>query len=299
MGAEGQLAKLLADPAASASDIEKLNLGIEKMKADLQALNLEYEGLAASNSAASLIPTTFTQGLNQAIEAYRILNATGRSTSQIIISELGGAVDTVAGGIQTFFTDILTGAQSAGQAFASFGKTILRTIEQIVAKIIATKLIELLFNVIGGAIGGSVGGTGRSSSASTTTTARSIGHFNGGPVRTGFIGGGLVTSGYPGRDSVDARLAKGEYVLRGAAVRSLGPQFVRELNERGSRALGGLSRTPSINTKPALQTTSVYVVSPEHKEPMGPNDILVVIQDDILKGGVSVTYRAASACSKR
>lgn len=111
------------------------------------------------------------------------------------------------------FEQIGSGAKSAKDAFADFARSVLASINRIASQ----KLAESLFGAMGG--GGGSGG---------------FGAFISGLFK-GFATGGLVSGpGTSTSDSIPARLSAGEYVLRAAAVRRLGVDFLHALN-------GGLS----------------------------------------------------------
>jgi hypothetical protein len=110
--------------------------------------------------------------------------------------------------------------------------------------------------------------------------------YRGGPI-TGYDTGGLVRNGVPNRDSVNAKLAKGEFVLRKSAVDSLGAEFVSDLNRRGKMAIEGLKKMPTVVQQMPKQEMAVYVVAPEQRPSLTPNDVLVTIQEDILKDGTT------------
>ena len=113
----------------------------------------------------------------------------------------------------TMFEQIGSGAKSAKDAFADFARSVLASINRIASQ----KLAESLFGAMGG--GGGSGG---------------FGAFISGLFK-GFATGGLVSGpGTSTSDSIPARLSAGEYVLRAAAVRRLGVDFLHALN-------GGLS----------------------------------------------------------
>lgn len=116
----------------------------------------------------------------------------------------------------TMFEQIGSGAKSARDAFADFARSVLASINRIASQ----KLAESLFGAMGG--GGGSGGNG------------GLGAFISGLFK-GFATGGLVSGpGTSTSDSIPARLSAGEYVLRAAAVRRLGVDFLHALN-------GGLS----------------------------------------------------------
>lgn len=112
----------------------------------------------------------------------------------------------------TMFEQIGSGAKSAKDAFADFARSVLASINRIASQ----KLAESLFGAIGG--GGGSGGSG------------GLGAFISGLFK-GFATGGLVSGpGTSTSDSIPARLSAGEYVLRAAAVRRLGVDFLHALN---------------------------------------------------------------------
>lgn len=110
----------------------------------------------------------------------------------------------------TMFEQIGSGAKSAKDAFGDFARSVLASINRIASQ----KLAESLFGAIGG--GGGSGG---------------LGAFISGLFK-GFATGGLVSGpGTSTSDSIPARLSAGEYVLRAAAVRRLGVDFLHALND--------------------------------------------------------------------
>jgi len=112
----------------------------------------------------------------------------------------------------TMFEQIGSGAKSAKDAFGDFARSVLASINRIASQ----KLAESLFGAIGGGWGG--GGSG------------GFGAFISGLFK-GFATGGLVSGpGTSTSDSIPARLSAGEYVLRAAAVRRLGVDFLHALN---------------------------------------------------------------------
>lgn len=80
----------------------------------------------------------------------------------IEFSPLKDILSGVQSGFQTFFTDILTGAKSADEAFADLGKSILNTIAQIASQMLVQQLFGGMFGggMGGGFLGGLFGGGG-------------------------------------------------------------------------------------------------------------------------------------------
>jgi lambda family phage tail tape measure protein len=297
--ANAQLTKLRASQAANPDDlttggaIVAAELQLTALNEKIQQVSASQNALKASFAGSDLLPQNLGQALNQAIEAYKIANGFGQTFAEQLRNEVGGALEAVTSGLQTMFTTIITGSGSALGAIAAFAKSIIAAIQQIVAKMIATKIINMLIGLVGSFGGAAAGGASTSSQSGGTAGGGTVGgggsfmpttlRFNGGPI--GFNSGGRVMNGYPNRDSVHAKLAKGEFVVRKSAVDSVGPEFMENLNKRGARALAGMSQSPIIMPKPAHQETNVYITQPNRPPPLGPNDILMVLQDDILKDG--------------
>lgn len=109
---------------------------------------------------------------------------------------------------------------------------------------------------------------------------------NGGMVK-GYSGGGYVSGTGVGRDSVPAMLMPNEYVLRPSATSALGKPFLDRLNATttGSlKQLDGKAQAPQISVVQS-PPTNVYVVSPDQANQMGPNDVVVTIEDNISRNG--------------
>lgn len=267
------------DPEAAS----QLAVNIQTLTNNLQNLKDTRDGLVAAFGADGLIPQTFSEGLNQAIEAYRALHNMNESFSQTLVLNLGGAIDTVSTGLQDMFTSIVDGSRTAMQAFGDFAKAIMKYILQIVAKIIATKIIELLFTIVGGAASGSsapTSGTYGSPVGPPTTYTNKGG-------RIGYAGGGAVTNGSrQNRDSVLAALTRGEWVINRRAVDSVGHNFMARLNRDGAKALDNTKSGPSLVVNPH-QEMNVWMVPPASRPQMGPNDVLVTWADDVMRGGES------------
>jgi TP901 family phage tail tape measure protein len=248
-------------------------------------LREEYANMQAQAGAPSQIVTTLSGNVTQALQAWRELHVSGKNYAQLLGEEVGPAVDALQGNFATFFDDIFSGARSVGQAFGDMAKSIIRYIQQIVAKLLATKLIELLTSLALNFIGRSPASS--ANQIQVNTGGNIFGSFNGGPARIhGRANGGLVTDGYTGRDSALHNLAKGEYVMRSASVRSVGEDFMRDLNNNGARALQNQGKVPVI-AAPAKQEMAVYVVAPEERPSLTPNDVIVTMQQDLMKGGMT------------
>lgn len=279
----------------SADEIATKKAAIEDMTAAVENLQYELSGLQISAAAATQIPTTISGNISLAVSEWQRLRGAQKDWAQSIGSEVGPALNFLEGGLNDMFNNIASGSRNLLQAFGDMVKGIIKYIQQLVIKIIATKIIELLGAIIGGSIGGptSVSGPGAAVATPGTVTPSlgpivlpPSGLFNGGPAPKGYAGGGRVANGYPGRDSVTALLAQDEFVVRSAAVKSVGNDFMNDLNKNGARALRGTNQLAVLPGQ-AKQETNVYVVKPDAAPAMGPNDVLVTIQEDILRDGAT------------
>jgi TP901 family phage tail tape measure protein len=279
---------------ASTAEVATLNIEVEKLTQQIDELSVANDNLKASFHSETLIPPTLGASLRSAIDAYAQANGVNNTFAENLKNNLGGAVAAVGEGFRGFFSSIISGSQSAGGAFMGFVKSVIRALEELLAQQLALMLLKQIFSMFGSSFGGSTstslsagtaggGSIGGASGASfMPTTLR----YRGGPI-TGYDTGGLVRNGVPNRDSVNAKLAKGEFVLRKSAVDSLGAEFVSDLNRRGKMAIEGLKKMPTVVQQMPKQEMAVYVVAPEQRPSLTPNDVLVTIQEDILKDGTT------------
>lgn len=285
-GVRDQLATKPGDAALS-SELKLLENKLKDVDAQLQEVRKQKEALSAAFAADQDLPVTFTQRLRTAIDAYAEANGLTRTFSEEIGSGLMTAVGSAHDAFSTFFTDIVSGTRSVGSAFGNMALSVLKALNQMVAQAAANQLFSALLGLVGGALGAPALGKAKPGSLEYNfDSAFGLNKYNGGKI-AGFDSGGKVMNGSIGRDSVNAKLAKDEWVIRRSAAQSVGDDFLNDLNKRGSAALKDLKAPGILAMKNQAPPTNVYVVSPEHKEQMGPNDVLVVLQDDILRGGVT------------
>jgi TP901 family phage tail tape measure protein len=275
----------------SAIDLElrkgTLNSGqIEEAEKGMQALSLQIDELVtkkaqldAALGAGGLLPTSVNEGLRQAIANYREVNGLNNTVQQDLMLNMTSGLAVGQEALTTFFSDTISGTRSVTQAFGDMARSVLKYIQQLAAKMIASRIFGMILSAVGGGFSNSAANSMVSSNMAALDT---IGRFHGGQVKA--FSGRYITDGVPSRDSVNARIAKGEYVVRKSAVDSLGVGFMDKLNEQGARALTGLA--PKVVMPPkAEQKMNVYVVAPEHQPQMGPNDVLVTIANDIANNG--------------
>ncbi len=105
---------------------------------------------------------------------------------------------------------------------------------------------------------------------------------------TGKAGGGMIRGGVANRDSVNAKLMPGEYVLKKSAVDYLGENFLNSLNHNTEQTLNAI--TPEVGVmgnNGGQSVVNVWVVSEEEQAGMGPNDVIATITKDIRTGGTT------------
>lgn len=144
-------------------------------------------------------------------------------------------------------------------------KAVLRYLQQLAIKFAATKLFNLGMTALGFAPPGA---------------------FNGGYV-VGYNSGGLVQNGFSTRDSVNAKLAKGEFVVRKKAVDAVGVDFMADLNKRGAAAVGGKNTNIIQFAKREPDVAKIYPMAPGQQHRLGPKDVVLATADDIIQGGTT------------
>lgn len=289
------------NPNMSAEELQKTNQQLDAMGLKLFDLTGQLGALEAAASAGQLISTDVGANVRQAITAWEQLRGTQQSWAQTIGGEVAPALDFLEGGLNDMFNNVANGSRTALQAFGDMAKGMLKYIQQLVLKILASKIIELLMQIGMSAFGGGGGftGGGASAGASAGFSGGSAGfggvvpmtlRFNGGPAPAGapqrLMRGGRVANGARGYDSVNAELARDEFVVRSAAVKSVGVDFMNDLNTNGARAMKGMQSLAVLPSQ-GKQETNVYVVKQDAAPTMGPNDVLVTIQEDILRDGAT------------
>ena len=193
------------------------------------------------------------------------------------------------------FKEFAMGTMSAGEAFKSFAVSVLDSMLTLAAEIAANALLKMALQAIAG-MGRDTNFLDGQTMAGTPTTQMNGGRnaWNGGEIFGGsYAGGGEITRGMSTRDSVYAKVAKGEFVLRRKAVQSLGIDTVKALNsadpnliDRQAEKLGG---NPMADKKDAGNNeVNVWVVSPdEMPTSLNANDVVHIISDNMSRGGVT------------
>lgn len=235
----------LIDVKAAAADLadyeRQFNDALSRMRASEESINLQRQSGLLSESQArqqilslhrqtgqsldALLPQLEASATAIGPDAVARVQAWKNEIAQVklVVDDVAMAIDgAVQDGFAQLFQDIGSGAKSAKEAFADFGRSVLQTINRIASQ----KLAEALFgSLMGGGAAGSAGGFGALISS----------FF-------GFASGGYVTGpGTSTSDSIPARLSHGEYVVNARAVSRLGVSFLDAINglSAGPRIQGG------------------------------------------------------------
>lgn len=222
--------------------------------------------------------------LSEGGKAYADFDALTASADGLI-DIVGGLGDAGA----SAFSQWISGASDAETAFKSFGIGILQQLGDMAAKIAANQLMTML---IGSFAGSAATGAG-ASSGSTAGSLQGTALFSGGLVTRGYSSGGEITSGMESRDSTLIKAAKGEFVLRNEAVKAIGVDTVRQLNSLDrssaksvSTQLGTLSPEASKEASQNDGDVNFWVVLDRKEMPqLGRSDVLMIIEDDVSRGG--------------
>lgn len=192
-----------------------------------------------------------------------------------VVAEGGAAIATASG-------TVVSGAASV----ASTAATTITSLAEVLVSIgeAMTKVVEAAAQVAASSAGaGGEGGEGGGLIGGLVNLA--TGSWRGGMVTgRGKYRGGEIMEGLKTRDSVLTPTAKGEFIVREAAVSSIGTDMLNSMNAQGAAALKGVG-APSISVQSAPVETNLYVVAPNNKPTLGPNDVIAIITDDVLKGG--------------
>ncbi|HGL5075195.1 TPA: tape measure protein [Burkholderia multivorans] len=264
----------LVDVKAAAADLaeyeRQFNDTLARMRASEESINLQRQsGLLTESQARqqilalhrqtgqsldALLPQLEVAAAAIGPDAVARVQAWKNEIAQVklVVDDVAVAIDgAVQDGFAQLFQDIGSGAKSAKDAFADFGRSVLQTINRIASQ----KLAEALFGSLMG--GGSAGG------------ASGLGGLIASFFSSGFATGGYVTGpGTSTSDSIPVRLSHGEYVVNARAVSRLGVSFLNAINglSAGPRhsagrlafAAGGL--VPDTQVQPA-QDQNIRIVN--------------------------------------
>lgn len=202
----------------------------------------------------------------------------------------GATLGSVTGSLGNTFAAIATGTKSVKQGFKDMTVGVLKNIVDIMSQMLAMRAIQSLVGLAMGGASASAAPIADAGISSIPTTYAATGGYI---TRTGiervrrFETGGSVTGGVPGKDSVPALLMPGEFVMKKSAVDAIGTDFLHGLNTATNNVVSSNqnSRPASKNDKSGNGVVNVYVVTPDQQPSLGPQDVLVVVSDDIARGG--------------
>jgi TP901 family phage tail tape measure protein len=261
--------------AKQETDLEKSMYDL-KETIDVNNATLDYIKKQGEMSGMGQI----TSGFNYGIQSYRdeVKNQGLLTLGETTASYTKQSVDALDSSLSEMFSNILSGSAKAGDAFKSFGQTVIATLRDIAVQMAVKQGLNLLFSAFGFGTGGG---------ESPTNLLAQIPGF-------GKAQGGLVVGPTPNRDSVLTKLMPGEYVLKKSAVDTIGKDYLDNLNNNSNGIIQGskeemdssLAATSSDSNSPTPNgIVNIYVVAQDQQQGMSPNDVLVTISNDILKGG--------------
>lgn len=259
------------------------DVGLEIIDLDTKTRDLKdaNEELKASFDVLNSTPTNFADGARAAVQAVMIETNAASSLGQELINNLDGPVRALRDGFKGFFSDMLSGTVTVGQAFKNFAGSVIQSIEDMAAAALANQIFQLIGQAVGAAIGGGVGGTQDAANSGLGQI-----YWRGGEVKS-YAGGGRIRGGLRTRDSTLIHAAQGEHVIRNKAVESVGSDFLDSVNARGAEALRDIAPNVMVAPQAPPVETNVYVIAPEEKPQLGPNDVVAIITNDVLKGGAT------------
>lgn len=111
-----------------------------EMEAAYQAYNMEQYMLALDNENAAKLSQLEAQ--TSMMDLWRQVQMDANMTWSNAMAQIGASA---YGGLKTALADFMTGAKTAGDAFASLGKSVLNTLAQIVASWIAGRIAQAAF----------------------------------------------------------------------------------------------------------------------------------------------------------
>lgn len=226
--------------------------------------------------------TDLGAALQDQVKQWQVRNGIMREDGSLVsqTEQVGAVAGEMLDGLSSsgaeFWANWANGAMTAGQAFRSFGASMLQMISQAIAKALTLQLIMA-------AIGDGGTGEGGAGVAKTGLQAVMSSLFS---SATPAASGGRVP-GVGHRDSKLYKLMPGEAVLKRSAVAAIGEDSIDQLNAMGNRKISQ-GQGPMMREAPEAQgggTVNVWLVPADQVPPPGPNDIIQVISNNIQQRG--------------
>lgn len=189
--------------ATTAYERDQLQLEINEQMSAQELRRLELSGQIASveRERAAAIAARADE---EAASGAKAMKSLEDSQNALRDSLQSGAVNV----LNTFLTDTIFNANSAGAAFKAFGVSVISTLQQILTQVLVMQAVKSLFAAFGG--GAASGVVGAVMPAAAT--------------------GGIVAGGVPGVDSVPVMTMPGEGILTTAAMQRIGSEDFYALN---------------------------------------------------------------------
>lgn len=268
-----------SDPASQRALSDKLKAAQDaaaSLRSELAKSVVEYESL---NREAY----TFTDLTNAARATMQYQRDTGTGSFRAAaLEQLPDTFGKVSASFEQMIDRISTASGSGKAIITSFAASVLDTLRQMAVKIAAQKILLYVLSLFGKGAGG--GDADMSALlANGSYQGGKVRRFQGGPAARRIEGGGN-----PNRDSTWTWTQPGEWVISKSAVSMIGEDRLSALNSRGNRRFTEMASQGSSQTEGSKPTVlNVYVVSPDQQPSMGPNDVLAVITNDMIKGGAT------------
>ncbi len=221
--------------------------------------------------------------LKNSAAAWADNNRVMQDWATVMENNVGPALDVMTSTLTNVFAQVISGSMGIKGALKSIISAVGQFVVQLIAKALALAAIKWFLKLIGVDVIDTPGGVG----------IRKIpGKLQGGEIKPKMMMSGGPTAGYisqgvANKDTVPILGARGEFMLRKAAVDSLGLENVSALNRQGAKALGKMAGAVPIPGACARQEMNLYVIKPDEKPQLGPKDMVLAITDDMLQGGVT------------
>lgn len=261
------------------NEVTTAEQNLEKTLDKKRELLLELDELQAKVNIRTGEATEVSKSLGEQLgfvlnQYMRIQNAQANLGNNIA-SNLTEILDVTKDSFGTLVKDVVTGTKTMGDAFKDMGARIVEAMLDIAIKSAASGFMGQI---------GSLFGFGQQAYSSPIGPSQ--------VSRGGFFGlnaGGIIkaNNGYSNvtRDSKLVMVRPGEGILRNSAMEMIGRDNFTQLNAMGNRRIS--ETTSSMQTAPQSgdKVVNVYVLPPEEKPSLGPDDVLMIINKDMLQGG--------------
>ena len=264
------------DPAAQDKideQIQQADNNIAQMRQNLEQSTREFRALTETARPFS----SLTEAISASWAVFLDQTQMARPVFEKVADGLTSAFQRTTEAFGQLVTDVVTGSKSMGDAIKSFALTVVQALLDMAAKILAEQIIMWVLSMFTGGGGGAPGAGITVGNVGASVPMPIL------PVRQG----GVIRAAQgvaPFRDSVHALLMPGEGILNVDAMRMMGEERLREMNQMGNRRYSEIKPGPwSAQREP--DQVHVYVVAPEVRPAVGKKDIVVAITEDMLKNG--------------